>query len=794
MTPRTDVKRIFLSPREEPRNAGITRAYHIEAAQWIWCAGWAADEVGLVTFTLDFALPKGTRTRLHVSADQRYELWMDGDMISRGPDRGDPQHWSFASYELSLAPGSHRIHADVSWWGSRAPVAQMSVAPGFILSAEGLESTLNTGIGAWTACPRRGIELLPGIAGVYHVIGPGFAVDVGAFGRTDECVDALPSEAATDSIHGIIATGHHLYPSPLPDQRTVTVQVPPPIAVDEGPGDGRWGASRSVSAAVSTDMTVPAHCARAFLFDLGEYYCGYPEIGVEGGEGALLRFEWAEALVEEPDAASTRKGNRDEWVGKYFRGFGDRFLLDGASRTLRPFWWRAGRYVLVAIETRDEPLVVTSVDLVETGYPFPDSDDVHVEDAGIRESQALLSRGLVACAHEIFADCPYFEQLSYVADARLQSLCRLTTCDDTRLVSRTLELYDWSRKVTGLVLGRYPSSPSQLISTFAMIYVLFVRDFALWTDSPKSVRALLPGIRSVVEEIEVYRRDDGILHRLPGWVFIDWCPDWNEGYPPGAQNDASSSVDLLWILSLQAAAELESAYGDSECARRYARLARDHAEAVRTAYFDRSRMLFRDERDGTSCSVHSQTLAVLAGLPGTEDPSFFERALSDAGLAQPTYYFEFYVLEALYRLGLSGLFSQRIRRFTGFADLGLRTPPETPEPTRSDCHGWSSHPLFHLRASLLGIRPAAPGFASVRIAPLGVWQGLRSGSVAHPKGRISVRLDCNGAELYGSVTLPAGVDGILAWGGVRLPLRGGGPIPIALEMSDPAALAKRRHT
>src|SRR3982750_4240157 len=39
--------------------------------------------------------------RLHVSADERYQLWLDGVMIGRGPERGDADHWFFETYEVT---------------------------------------------------------------------------------------------------------------------------------------------------------------------------------------------------------------------------------------------------------------------------------------------------------------------------------------------------------------------------------------------------------------------------------------------------------------------------------------------------------------------------------------------------------------------------------------------------------------------------------------------------------------------------------------------------------------------
>jgi hypothetical protein len=88
-----------------------------------------------------------------------------------------------------------------------------------------------------------------------------------------------------------------------------------------------------------------------------------------------------------------------------------------------------------------------------------------------------------------------------------------------------------------------------------------------------------------------------------------------------------------------------------------------------------------------------------------------------------------------------------------------------PEPTRSDCHGWGAHPLYHYYASLLGIRPAAPGFQRVRIAPqLGelLWA---QGRMVHPLGWVEVDFRVEEGELRGRVELPLKVSGELVYQG-----------------------------
>jgi len=57
---------------------------------------------------------------------------------------------------------------------------------------------------------------------------------------------------------------------------------------------------------------------------------------------------------------------------------------------------------------------------------------------------------------------------------------------------------------------------------------------------------------------------------------------------------------------------------------------------------------------------------------------------------------------ALGRLGRADVLLSRMGLWFGLVETGLRTVIEEPEPTRSDCHAWGAHPIFHLYATLLG--------------------------------------------------------------------------------------------
>jgi len=104
---------------------------------------------------------------------------------------------------------------------------------------------------------------------------------------------------------------------------------------------------------------------------------------------------------------------------------------------------------------------------------------------------------------------------------------------------------------------------------------------------------------------------------------------------------------------------------------------------------------------------------------------------------------------------------------------GLKTPVEAPGDTRSDCHAWGSHPLFHLFASVAGIGPASPGFRSVEVAPQPGRYRHIAARLPHPDGEIAVNLRFDKGTCRGEVQLPEGIRGRLKWAGRSTPLAPG---------------------
>ena len=149
------------------------------SASWVGCAG--AEEPPLVAaYRLRFDWPWPTTVRLHVSADERYELFLDGRRIGRGSERGNLEHWFYESYDVALAAGAHVLVARVFSLGPLAPLAQFHVRPAFLLAAEGEEAKrLETGVAPWEARRLPGYSFEPPVY-VWGLAAP-VTVDASAF-------------------------------------------------------------------------------------------------------------------------------------------------------------------------------------------------------------------------------------------------------------------------------------------------------------------------------------------------------------------------------------------------------------------------------------------------------------------------------------------------------------------------------------------------------------------------------------------------------------------------------------
>jgi len=367
-------------------------------------------------------------------------------------------------------------------------------------------------------------------------------------------------------------------------------------------------------------------------------------------------------------------------------------------------------------------------------------------------------------------DTPYYEQLQYVGDTRIQALISYAVANDDRLARQALQAFDASRIPDGITRSRYPSSLAQTIPTFSLLWIGMVRDWWNYRPDPEPARAALPGVRTVLDWFAQYEQPDGLLRNLPWWSFIDWVPKGE--IPTFDANGESCTTTLQYLGALEDAAALEKGLGDPPLAGRYLNRAAHVRSALAAKCWDAKRNLVAETPERKGYSQQSSILGVLFDVvPKESQKAEMENVLKiEPGaklddVLSASYYFRYYLARALEHAGMGDRYLDSIKPWRDLLPLHFSTWPETPGDTRSDSHAWSAHPIYDLLTLVAGIEPASPGFKTVRIAPhLGSLPSLQA-TYPHPQGTIAVQYVTKGNALEAKITLPGTLTGSFEYGG-----------------------------
>ncbi|GAB3534106.1 hypothetical protein GCM10027443_20720 [Pontibacter brevis] len=757
------------------------------SAQWIAVAGEPAKAYGVYHFRKNIELEAKPATFLvHVSGDNRYRLFVNGQQVCFGPARSDVFHWNFETVDLApfLKSGKNTLAAVVWNYGEETPVAQTSLRTGFIMQGNSpAERIVDTGT-SWKGIRSKAYAPIKTNLYTYFVIDPGENLNAAVYdwGWETESFDDSKWPAASTISPGLVGglfepwyEGWHLQPRSIPamelsPQRLASVRRATGIAAPKN------------FPQKAAAFTVPAHTKATLILDQGFETTAFPILTISAGQGATVAVRYAESLFvdEGKSVAGTKnKGNRDKVEGKVFIGYEDRFTSDGGeARTFMPLWWRTYRYIELEVETKEQPLTINDLYGLYTGYPFELQASF---DAGRPELNKILEVGWRTarlCAHETYMDCPYYEQLQYVGDTRIQALVSLYNSGDDRLMRNAIDQIRYSHGLSGITQSRYPNHLPQYIPTFSLWWIGMVNDYWKYRGDEAFVKKQLPVSRVIISFFESKQEESGTLSRVPYWTFTDWAeaPGWKAGMAPKSANGGSSAaLDLQLLLAYQEAASLEKAVGLPAFAQQYEQKINTLKQTVKNLYWDAGKGMFADTPDKRYFSQHTNTLAVLGGVVEEEEArQLMEKVLSDQAVTQASIYFKYYLHQAVAKAGLGDRYLYLLDEWRTQLSRGLTTWAEQPEPSRSDCHAWGSSPNIELYRIVLGIDSDAPGFSKVRIAPsLGDLKNA-SGVMPHPKGQIMVKYQVyKRNKLKAEITLPPGITGTLVWNGNEAPLAGG---------------------
>lgn len=431
-----------------------------------------------------------------------------------------------------------------------------------------------------------------------------------------------------------------------------------------------------------------------FVLDAKELTTAYFRIGFEGGRGAKVRMMYAESYYHKDENGKVYKGVRDDTSG-YIDGVYDTFTVYGDS-VYEPFRFRTFRFIEIRVKTQDEALKIVPQPYVETAYPLKNTKRPSFTDPAKEKLYDVAFRTLQLCAHDTYEDCPYYEQLQYACDTRLEILFTYASTDDTMLPARAIDLFASSLQNNGFTQSRFPSRLEQIIPSFALHFVLMLEDYVQATGDYEYIRKYIPTAERIVETFLSKRCEDGLLAPQGYWDFFDWTKEWSEPSTPTAAIDGESALqNLFFVYAVQSLVRLLPKYGRSDLAGEYEKECGRILALVEKLCFVPQRGLYKEGPATEEYTQHTQIYAVLTGLvKGEQAKALMEKVLTDTTLVQCSFVQKYYLFRALEKVGMYDRTEELWKDWQEFIDLHCTTFPETPFDPRSDCHAWSALPLL----------------------------------------------------------------------------------------------------
>ncbi|MEP2239525.1 MAG: hypothetical protein ABJI22_14255 [Maribacter sp.] len=724
---------------------------------------------------------------INISADNHYFLYVNGEFITHGPQLSDIQHYKFETLNLKdyLNKGKNVIAVKVINFGKRRFLGMQSIFTSVMVNGvtENAKIINTTGFNdTWLSTideSYKANEVVwrgngkKAIVGGFYANNPTDIVDMNLYPTHWETLDFDDSDWVkveffenASSMGGSIA--YLLEPRNLPllswDEERVASIV-------------RSSSALNTEFPVLGTLTLAPNTKTTFLLDQQYVTNGFPELLFSKGKSAIIVIKYAENLFGD----NNEKGDRDDLENKKLLGYYDEVISNGeANQKFIPNWMRTFRFIEFEIETKDQELVLEKFVNHRSRTTIPSIAKFSTDDKMYNDIFDICKRTIDICTQDYFLSDAYYETMQYVGDTKIQALIWEALSGNAEHTKNAIRQFDHSRDSDGNILGAYPLRSTFIYPTYSLVWVDMIADYYNSSNDKEFVETYKDGIINTLAGFEKNMNDLNLVNKTPYRYFVDWYTGPNNGSGTATKNDGLNSavVSLHYVHALQNASYLFDIIGDKQTAIKYKTRAQEIITSVYELCYDDERNLFAERPDKTIYDQHTNIMAILTdAIPQNEQRALLNKILNEKDLLQATYYYRFYLFEAIKKVDAPELFDVAQQPWEQMINDHMTTTLERFEsvekPTRSEVHPWSASPAYFYFNYLAGIQSVQNDFEEVQISPAFGKLNEMAGLLPTSKGNIEFELKKNKNKLSAEITIPQTMKGNLNWQGTEIPLKKG---------------------
>jgi len=514
------------------------------AAESVWPAGLETEMNAFVGFRAPFTLKADERPKLTMVAWGSYRVTLNGHFVAFGPARGPKGFFRADELDLSSAAkeGENDLLVEVS--GHNVPNFYLMDQPPFLkaevtVGDRVLVATRATG-GAFTATRLPRVQKSPRysfqrtFSEHYRLPGAANAPILPLAKGPDPVL--IPRRAPYPDYE---FNGHPL-PVSFADVRvdmTRKTHADRSLTLPAKKGDFKgftmdeldlntsflaqrltYSDRRPATDAEKTSSICQLSAGKSVVFDIGVNDTGFPGATVKVAKPGRLTITFDEVLSN----GEVRGADR-------FRDCCNVVVWDFEA---------PGVYRIDAFEPytmRYFDVGVLSGEMEISSVHFRSYKNPTAKRASFRASDPVLERIFAAASEtfrqnavDVFMDCPSRERAGWNCDAYFTGpVATLLTgnADLERIFEENIALPpDFDNMPAGMIPMCYPSdhSDSTFIPNWAMWFVLETDEYLARSGDRATVEKLRPRLEKLVAYLQTFRNSDGLLEKLPSWVFVEW--------------------------------------------------------------------------------------------------------------------------------------------------------------------------------------------------------------------------------------------------------------------------------
>lgn len=764
--------------QEELNYPNVQYGPQVIKANWVSHPDILGGEDRIVLFRNSFKVDDTNKDFIiNLSADNHYFLYVNGERITHGPQLSDIKHWKYETLNLKgfLKQGKNVVAIKVINYGRRRFLGFQSIFTSLMVNGVTENAKVLTTSGPndnWKCAidpSYKAIEVNwrgtgeKSIVGGFYANNPTDFVDKNLYPQHWEKLDYDDSDwqknrfyESGSSMGGSIA--YLLEPRNLPLLTWKEEQIKNIV---------RSSNKKSTSFPTSGELRIPANGKITFLIDQKVVTNGFPELIFSKGKDANIKIKYAENLFGENDI----KGDRNIIDNKKLLGYYDYIISNGEiNQTFMPNWMRTFRFIEFEIETGQQELILNSFTNYKSRTSIPSIASFKSDDETYNQIFDICKRTIDICTQDYFLSDAYYETMQYVGDTKIHALIWETLSGNMAHTKNAIRQFHHSRDSEGNILGAYPLRSTFIFPTYSLVWVDMVADHYQLTGDKDFINTYKDGIIHTLSGFEKNMNELNLVNKTPYRYFIDWYLGPNNGGGTATKNDGENSavVSLHYAHALLSAAKLFKAIGDDHKANAYNRRAEEIKTSVYKLCFDTKRNLFAERPDKTVHDQHTNIMAILTdAIDESEQKGLLQKILSEKDLLQATYYYRYYLFEAIRKVNAPELFSEAQKPWEGLIANHMTTTLERLEskekPTRSEVHPWSASPAFFYFNYLAGIQSTKNAYEEIRIRPAFGELNSIEGVMPTPHGNIIFHLKRKGKNLMADITLPNDMKGEILW-------------------------------